>query len=479
MYRVNISSRRNSRRGASRIKKRHKNTEITDTLKNIYEYTKEYLFIVGLIIVVIFGLYTLINNIAEKTKSKKMASSIKEELIVDISKDIKPKILVNKQSKNVLNKSAIAKQLNFPAGMNVFPRSFNITTDLYSGNVEIDYTINEKLQNKVTSWLTKYNSDFAAMVVLDADTGKLEALASHVSNGDPYHNLALNAYYPGASIFKIVTAAAAINEGIYTPSSILKFNGKSTTLYKSQIEEVVQNKWTRNVTLTESFAKSINPVFGRIGKKDLGAGLLTQYANVFGFNNRFITDLEISPSITNIDNNDPWTIVEAASGYTQTTLLSPVHGALIAASVVNGGKLNSPYWINKVETQQKKLLYKGNNTYIHDVMTQQTAEQMKILMRETITKGTARKSFRTFLSQAEKYKIDMGGKTGTLRGRGPKNEIKGLHDWFVGYASQGDKNIAFAILNVSKDKWKVKSHFLAKELIKYYFIDKEKYEAIH
>ena len=59
----------------------------------------------------------------------------------------------------------------------------------------------------------------------------------------------------------------------------------------------------------------------------------------------------------------------------------------------------------------------------------------------------------------------MGGKTGSLTGLTPR----GKNDWFVGYAAQDERRIAFAALTVNKERWRVKSAYLARKVIEVYF----------
>ena len=86
-------------------------------------------------------------------------------------------------------------------------------------------------------------------------------------------------------------------------------------------------------------------------------------------------------------------------------------------------------------------------------------------MRETITDGTSKRSFRGFF-RGPLWDVDVGGKTGSLTGQKPK----GKYDWFVGYAKRGNKKLAFASLTINKDHWKIKSSQVARFAIENYFL---------
>jgi membrane peptidoglycan carboxypeptidase len=101
------------------------------------------------------------------------------------------------------------------------------------------------------------------------------------------------------------------------------------------------------------------------------------------------------------------------------------------------------------------------------VLTPQTAEDMRHLFMSTVTSGTARNSFRRSKLLLSKYEI--GGKTGSMTG----GEPFGKRDWFVSYAKsiedRSDKGISISVMLVNQKKWYVKSPLLAKNIIEYYY----------
>ena len=354
--------------------------------------------------------------------------------------------------------------LLFAAGQNDFPTQRDIQVQGHEFELQLVYTINENLQVALTDWLDRYDPDFAVAVAVDPDTGKILALSTHVSDGEPMGNLAMSSAFPAASVFKIVTAAAAMDLGKLEPKSVIPFNGKSTSLYKKNVFEHKNTKWTRKPTLDEAFAKSINTVFGRIGLYTVGAAQLNSYADRFQFNTRINTDIPIDPSQTYIPAQDDWAVVEAASGYTNKVTLSPLHGAALAASMINGGKLMRPYMVDRAYDKKDRLVYKGQPQNLALAIAPETAVNMQKLMSKTVSMGTARRSFRDFF-KGQYADVHVGGKTGTLTG----GNLKGLNDWFVGYAYTDQRKLAYAVLNINLDKWKVKSHYLSRLMIEHYF----------
>jgi len=358
-----------------------------------------------------------------------------------------------------------APNLLFAAGQNDFPTRLDVEVQGHDFPLQLEYTLNQSLQTALSDWLDRYDPDFAVAVAIDPDTGRILALTTHVSDGEPLGNLAMSSAFPAASVFKIVTAAAAMDMGKLNPTSVLPFNGKSTSLYKQNVFKHKNTKWTRKPTLSEAFAKSINTVFGRIGLYTVGPQQLSNYADRFYFNSHISTDIQIDPSQSYIPvGGDDWAVVEAASGYTNKVTLSPLHGAALAASMINGGKLMRPYMVGRAYDDKGRLVYKGEPEQLTLAITPQTAQNMQKLMAKTVSIGTARRSFRDFF-KGQYADINVGGKTGTLTG----GDLKGLNDWFVGYAYNDQQKLAYAVLNINLDKWKVKSHYLSRLMIEHYF----------
>lgn len=335
--------------------------------------------------------------------------------------------------------------------------------------VQVDYTVDSGLQQSIEELYERYKPDYAAFFAMDAVSGEVVAYADYVKdpNDDVYGHLALNASFPAASVFKVVTAAAALELDGVEPKTVLPYNGKSTSLYKKQVLRHKDNKWTRRPTLTKAFATSINTVFARLGIFQIGADGLRQYAYRFGFNRENVaSDMPIPLGVSNIDQDD-WVIAEVASGYTDRNTLSPVHGAMIASSVLNDGRISIPFWIRQMTDVNGWPVYIAETRHLDTAVNKDTATKLKVLMRETVTRGSARGAFKRFFNQ---YDVEVGGKTGSLRGNHPK----GRNEWFVGYAQKENSRLAFASVTVSKEKWTVKPAYVARKFIEYYFSKPDK-----
>jgi cell division protein FtsI/penicillin-binding protein 2 len=308
----------------------------------------------------------------------------------------------------------------------------------------------------------RYKPDYGALVSLDAETGEILALVSYTKNPkDDLGNLALRATFPAASVFKVITAAAAVDRAMITPDTVIPFNGASHTLYRRQVFGKKRNRWTRYITLKEAFAKSVNTVFAKVGLEYLDPDVLLEYARRFKFSSKFPTDVPVEVSHFRPPGDDDWRMAEVASGFNRDSTLSPLQGAMIAAAIVNDGEMMVPHIVSRIYDGDGRTLYEAAPEVDSKVIDPHTAKQLRQLMAATVKNGTSRKMFRDLVRKPAYDDVEFGGKTGSLMGTDPA----GKTDWFVGYARAGSRRIAVAAITVHKRYWTVRSAYLARKFL--------------
>ena len=328
----------------------------------------------------------------------------------------------------------------------------------------LETTIDNGLQEYMTDRLLSAKTPAVAFVAMHPTTGEVLSLVAHSTLNDE-GDICLDAGFPAASLFKIVSAAAAIEEHDYSAESRLSYNGKKHTLYKSQLKER-KNRYTQYVTLKEAFAKSINPTFGKLGKNQLQKGSLSDFAARFGFNEIIAFELPVEPSGFYVG-EDPYQWAEIASGFNRTTVISPVHGAMIAAAVLNGGKLIEPTIIKQMTDENNEIVYRANPHMIRQSISQKTSEELKKLMVETISRGTSRRTFRGHRHDRVLSKLVIGGKTGSIKNK--TDDL--LYDWFIGFGAEknGHRQLALAVLVVHGKLLRARAQEFARLAIQSYF----------
>jgi cell division protein FtsI/penicillin-binding protein 2 len=277
--------------------------------------------------------------------------------------------------------------------------------------------------------------------------------------------MTLKATFPAASIFKVVTATAAIDKAGVNPEHKIRYNGGAHTLYKKNVLSEKISRWTNVITLKDAFARSINTAFGRLSIENLHPEDLHEYANRFMFNQQIPADFPVDRGIAYIPTSKGFEMAEAASGYNKSNCMSPIQGAMIAASVANDGLMVVPYIVKTLKDESGNVLYQGETVNRGVTMSKESAHKLRELMGQTVIAGTSRRSFRPLIKDRKFKEIEMGGKTGHLTGDNPRGRV----DWFVGYAFDDDRKIAVAAITVNKKFWTVKSGHLGQSMFRKYF----------
>lgn len=332
---------------------------------------------------------------------------------------------------------------------------------------KVKYTFNDKLTKYVKKELRRYRSDYASVVVIDNNTGKVLTAVDYTRATKAFgKKLSFSTTNPAASIFKVITAADLIENFDVDADTRFSFNGRSTTLYKYQLKDK-KNKWTRSQMFKKAFARSNNVVFGKAAIKKSNIQSLFSTANRFGFNEDIMQVLDFGSSML-FQASDDYNLAELASGFNKGTLISPVHGALIASIVANEGVLKKPYVVEEIQDEKTQRKVWKPEYVLSRAISKDTVEELQGMMRLTVTNGTARGAFRPYRTR-KISNIEIGGKTGSITGGIPF----GKRDWFISYAkpkeSSSDKGISICVMIVNVKKWYVKSTYLAKNVIQYYY----------
>ena len=330
--------------------------------------------------------------------------------------------------------------------------------------LQVETSLDTDLQNYLLKKMDRKNSRYIGIVVMEADTGRILALAGF-DKVDSETNPCLRSEFPAASIFKIVTAAAAVDHCGLKANSKMYFNGYKHTLYKSQLKKK-RNRYTTTVSFKNAFAQSVNPVFGKIGKLYLGAEQLEKFADAFGFNEPLEFELPNSPSYFQVKEK-PYYWAELASGFNNDTTISPLHGAVMASAVLNDGRMVEPSIVDRIMGPEGETLYHWNPVLDRQAMSSDASNVLSQLMETTIRSGTSRKSFRGYRRDKTLSRLQIGGKTGSIGNRTHDQRF----DWFVGFARepQSEVKLAVAVMVAHQDYIGIRASRYARMAMKYYF----------
>jgi cell division protein FtsI/penicillin-binding protein 2 len=346
--------------------------------------------------------------------------------------------------------------------------SFKLTDEIALENKGVHYTlkttVNPKLQTYVNNLLERSKTLQAAVVVLNPHDGRVLVMSGHDNSGADT-NICLKAEYPAASLFKIVSAAAALEAAGYTPEKTLYFNGSRHTLYKNQLKQQ-QGRYTSETQLRKAFAVSNNSVFGKLGIYALGPQVITEYAEKFYFNRSIPFDVPVEVSETQVP-TDEYGLAEIASGFNKRTRVSPLHAALLACAIVNQGEMVAPWLIETVTDASNSVLYQAKQHTLETPVNKKTAADLKLMMEDAAAYGTGRKTFRKLRRRKIFKDFVLGVKTGTIND--VSDQFK--YDWVTAFAltPNGNDGICIGVLAVHGEKLGIRATEMARAIIDYNF----------
>jgi cell division protein FtsI/penicillin-binding protein 2 len=328
--------------------------------------------------------------------------------------------------------------------------------------VDITYSLNVPLQRKIEKVMKRYRLPYGMLVAMEPKTGRILAMVDY-SRVEPNHeNLNLRASYPAASVFKLVTAAAAIERKKATPETQIAFHGGLWKLGPWNWKDNPKRDRNR-ISLKYALAKSCNVAFAKVALRWLGEEGLQCFAESFWFNKPIPFEFPVEISKAAFEPSEK-SVAFTAAGMGKVGL-SPIHGAMIASAIANDGVMMVPKLVEKVAWDNGSEIYHYKEQVLTRIVSPHTADQLKEMMAYTVTKGTSRRAFHTRRGTPYIKGVSIGGKTGSLRGKDPK----GKYSWFIGMAPLDDPEIALAAVIVNKPIWHIKASHLAKEAFDSYF----------
>jgi penicillin-binding protein A len=257
--------------------------------------------------------------------------------------------------------------------------------------------------------------------LLEADT---EPLANRAIAGD---------LYPPGSVFKVVTAAAALSGG-YTPDQLVE---GGATLDLPQTDLTLGNDFNgacgsgNQVTLQDALRISCNTAFGQIGL-DLGDDALREQARKFGFGQELSIPLTVTPSIYPDDPTPPETAYTAIGQFEDR--VTPMQMAMVAAGVANGGVVMKPQLVEEVLSAQREVIQRPQPERFSEAVSGQVAADLTGMMEAVVQDGTGR--------NAQIPGVRVAGKTGTAQ----QGEGRPPNAWFIAFAPADDPKIAVAVV---------------------------------
>jgi peptidoglycan glycosyltransferase len=337
-------------------------------------------------------------------------------------------------------------------------------------------TIDPALQRIAEGVMSMHHVPEASVVLMDVATGKILVYASHVEKG-PARDLCIEATAPAASVFKIITASALVEQAGMTADHRECYSGGEQRLVeKDLVPDPKRDRWC--TTLAGAMGRSINTVFARLALKNLKPAQLEGTAKSLGFGSSLPFDVLVQPSAEHFP-EDSLGFARTAAGFWNTTL-SPLHAAWLSATVARGGEPVRPVLVADVVEDGGKVVWTASTGLAQKrAIKQTTADAVTTMMESTVSDGTSYRAFHDPKGAAFLPNVGVAGKTGTLTD--PTNQR--FYTWFTGFApshpiliADGDapantppRQVAIGVLVVNQPTWSIKANLLAREVLRAYF----------
>ncbi|RKT04023.1 cell division protein FtsI/penicillin-binding protein 2 [Streptomyces sp. 3211.6] len=302
-----------------------------------------------------------------------------------------------------------------------------------------------------------------AAVAMDPSTGEILAVVNNPSydpgrisgagdqaawdelsadKGKAMENVALRKPQAPGSTFKLVTLAAAIENGVVSsidqPTGVpgnYTIPGTRTKLPSEAGDEACNNASART-----ALRLSCNNVFAELASK-LGQDKMRAMAEKLGFNTQIDTPVRTNPP-SKYPTKKLSVDQVAQTGIGQFDVqATPLQMAMVTSAIENGGKLAAPHMVSEVTDSGGTVLESFKEPKTQQVMSPRTASMLQDAMRTVATEGGGK--------PAQVAGAEVGGKTGTAQ-RGVNNNIPPLA-WFTSYGKAGGKQIAVAVMIENSD----------------------------
>jgi penicillin-binding protein A len=310
-------------------------------------------------------------------------------------------------------------------------------------------TIDPGLQELAHQELSASSTGRGSVVALNPKTGEILAMATSPSfdpnnvdenypdlasaEGAPLINRATQSLYPPGSVFKVITAAAALEAGVspqqtFFDSGAYKLPGYTVNNF--------EGKDYGEVTFTRALAYSINVIFAKMAVDIVGAQPLTEMALDFGFGDPYDDfPLLVSGSSVNSLPPEQWTtgtLAQTAFGQGEVQS-NAFQMALVAGAIANDGELMEPRIVREVRSPDGIILDKPTPSVRRQALPASTATTLNEMMQQVIIQGG--------FTEAEIEGMKVAGKTGTAESG------NGLpHSWWITFAPADDPKIAMCVM---------------------------------
>ena len=301
----------------------------------------------------------------------------------------------------------------------IYNRSKNVVEAKSGLNLvlTIDRNMQEIVEKALKDGVAEFMATSASAVVVDPYTGEILAMASYPTFdpnskiqgvGRTAKNEIISMPYEPGSTFKVITAAAALENRAVSPTKVFANEGRCWQ-WNPRSEKICDTHVYGDMDMSEAMVQSSNIVFAKIAS-EVGAERLFKMARAFGIGTKAFDNYIgeesgrlLTPSELTRDDRTLKTM-----GFGHAVSVTPIQMVMAYAAIANGGMLMRPQIVKEWRNYKGDVVEKNKPQELRRVVSEQTASTIRKMLNRVVNSGTAKR-----VASQKLGDVLFGGKTGT------------------------------------------------------------------
>ena len=317
----------------------------------------------------------------------------------------------------------------------------------------IDRDMQEIVEKALKDGVIEFSAASASAVVVDPYTGEILAMASYPTF-DPNskkqgvgkmakNDIVAMSYEPG-STFKVITAAAALENGVMPEDTVFVDEGKCWS-WSARAERICDTHIYGDMDMAEAMVQSSNIVYAKVADK-VGAEKLYRMARNFGFGMKTSENLAgeeagrlYMPYELTRDDRTLKTM-----GFGHAVSVTPIQMVMAYAAIANGGTLMEPMIVKEWRDSDGNLVEKKEPVKVRRVISERTAASIRKMLNRVVNSGTAKR-----VASKKIPDVIFGGKTGTAE-KYPRGNGKYVVSFISAVPAENPEVICYVVIDEPK-----------------------------
>ncbi|MDR3270826.1 MAG: PASTA domain-containing protein [Peptococcaceae bacterium] len=310
--------------------------------------------------------------------------------------------------------------------------------ELFAGTnvtLTLDATIQYLMDQQADILMTETKAQRVTIVAMDPLSGRVLGMSSRPDFDPNYfkqyleeerRNTCVSMTYEPGSTFKIITAAAALEDRIVTADELFDDPGYYNVGFRTITNWDSDQKAHGFITLTEGMKTSSNVVLAQVGQK-IGKEIFFKYLRAFGFGQKTGMDIAGEEQGLLVPLEQTRELELATMSFGQANLVTPIQMLTAICSIANGGLLYKPYIAEKITSADGRILQEYQPVVVRQVIAQTTAQQVNDILQQVVDSGTG--------GLAKIPGIKVAGKTGTAQKLDPASGTYSDTDYIASFTA--------------------------------------------